>query len=1199
MAREFRSTDGNRAATWVAYAFSDVAAIYPITPSSDMGEEADSMSSNGVLNLFGQRLRVIEMQSEAGAAGAVHGVLSAGGLATTFTASQGLLLMIPNMFKISGELSPTVFHVSARSVATHALSIFGDHSDVMATRSTGWGLMAAASCQEVHDLALVCHIATLKSKIPMISFFDGFRTSHEIQKIEVMSYDEMAEMVPWDAIEEFRKRGMNPEHPQLRGTAQNPDIFFQAREAANPYYNALVGIIDETMQMVSKKLGRSYNLFDYHGDPDAENVVVIMASGADVAHETVDCINARGGKVGLLKVRLYRPWSTEHFIKALPKNTKRLAILDRTKEPGALGEPLYIDILACLSEAKRNDIEVYGGRYGLSSKDFTPSDVKAVFDNLELDQPKNHFTVGIRDDVTHTSIPIKDVLDTSPVGTVSCKFWGLGADGTVGANKEAIKIIGDHTKKYTQGYFAYDAKKSGGITISHLRFSDNQIRGHYFIKRADYVACHNPAYVGVYDMLSDLKPGGTFVLNCPWSTIDELNERIPGSMKRVLAQKGAEFYTIDAVKIAEEIGLGGRINMIMQTVFFKLSKVLPVDEAIDYLKKAIKKTYGKKGEKVVKMNWDAVDVASSAAVKVDMPADWASAKLEDIQEKNEPEWVTKIMRPILLQKGDDLPVSAFAGQLDGKYGWTGPDGTFPVDTAQYEKRGIAINVPEWNDETCIMCNQCSFVCPHAVIRPVVLNDEEAKRAPASFKTKEAKAKEIKGLRYRMQIYIDDCTGCGNCADICPVNQKGDKDPALTMVPLETQRVEQVPNYQFAETVIPKSDMMTMTNLIGSQLQEPLFEFSGACGGCGETPYYKLITQLFGDRLLIGNATGCSSIYGGSAPSCPFALNKDGHGPAWANSLFEDNAEYAFGMKLAHDQRRDRIANLINEALKKGVSADLKAAMEGWLDGMYVADKSKEFGNKMAALLEKESKGNDLLTQILGMRDMFTKKSIWAVGGDGWAYDIGYGGLDHVMAMNNDVNIMVLDTEVYSNTGGQSSKASPTGAVAKFAVSGKKTAKKDLGAMMMIYGYVYVASVAMGANKNQCLKAFLEAEAYPGPSIVIAYSPCINHDIRAGMGKSQEEERLAVEAGYWPLYRYNPLLVLEGKNPFQLDSKEPKGDLHKFLMGEGRYASLVTTFPEEAKKLHSRLVEEFHARYIKYKTMAESDTCVATAGAKTE
>ncbi len=1161
-----------------------------------MGEVADAMAVDGILNLFGQKLMVVEMQSEGGAAGAVHGALATGALATTFTASQGLLLMVPNMFKISGELLPAVFHVSARSVATHALSIFGDHSDVMAARTTGFGLMATGSCQEVHDLGIVSHIATLKTKVPMLNFFDGFRTSHEIQKTEVISYDELTDIVPWDEIENFRRRGMNPEHPQLRGTAQNPDIFFQSREASNSFYNAAPGIIQETMELVSAKLGRTYNLFDYYGDPEAENIIVIMASGGDVAYEAIDYLNERGSKYGLLKVRLYRPWSTEHFMKALPKNVKKMAVLERTKEPGALGEPLYVDIITALNESRRNDIEVIGGRYGLSSKDFTPTHVNAVFRNLENATPKNHFTIGIIDDVTHTSLEIPEEIDTSPGGTVSCKFWGLGSDGTVGANKEAIKIIGDHTDKYTQGYFAYDSKKSGGLTISHLRFSDSPLRGHYFIKDADYVACHNPAYLGFYDMLSDLKPGGTFVLNCNWAFDPGTDDQLPNSVRKAIAEKNIEFYTIDAVKIAEDVGLGSRINMIMQTVFFKLSKVLPVDEAINYLKKAIDKAYGKKGKDVVEMNWLAVDATIDAIVKVDVPADWADLPPDPDPGTEEPEWVREVMYPIIKQKGDDMPVSTFYSDLDGSYQWTGPDGTFPVSTTKYEKRGVAINVPEWNPETCIMCNQCSYVCPHAAIRPIVLDEEEARRKPDTFVTKEAKAKGVKGMQYRIQVYIDDCTGCGNCADICPVNQKGDKDPALVMVHLDTQRKEQTPNYKFAETVVPKDDLAPVTNVLGSQFQQPLFEFSGACGGCGETPYYKLMTQLFGARLVIGNATGCSSIFSGSAPSCPFAVNKDGHGPAWANSLFEDNAEFAFGMKLSHDQRRERIANLIREALAGGISNDLKIAMNNWLENMHDGALSKDSGRKLKELLENEMAGNELLTKIYSMNDMFTKQSIWACGGDGWAYDIGYGGLDHVMAMNRDLNILVMDTEVYSNTGGQASKATPTGSVAKFAASGKKTAKKDLGAMMMIYGYVYVASISMGANKAQTLKAFLEAEAYPGPSIIIAYSPCINHGIKAGMGKTQEEMKLAVECGYWPLYRYNPLLAQERKNPFQLDSKEPTGDIQKFLMGEVRYASLTQSHPEEAERLHKRLAEEFSERYLKYKAMAEADVSIVTAGA---
>lgn len=1194
MARQFRSTDGNRAATYVAYAFSDVAAIYPITPSSDMGEEADEMSANGVLNLFGQRLRVVQMQSEAGAAGAVHGVLASGGLSTTFTAAQGLLLMIPDMYKIAGEFLPTVFHVSARTVATHALSIFGDHSDVMATRSTGFGLMAASSPQEVHDLALVSHIATLKTKVPMLNFFDGFRTSHEIQKIEVLSYDEMAELVPWNEIENFRRRGMNPEHPHLRGSAQNPDIFFQAREAANPFYNASAGIIADVMAQVSKKLGREYHLFDYHGDPEADKIIIIMGSGADVVHETIDYLRKEGYKVGVLKVRLYRPWSNEHFLNALPKSVKKIAVLDRCKEPGALGEPLYIDVLAAFSKAGITDKLVLGGRYGLSSKDFTPAMVKAVFDNLDKGQ-KNHFTVGIVDDVTHTSLEVGETIDTSPEGTVSCKFWGFGGDGTVSANKGAIKIIGDHTDLYTQGHFVYDAFKSGGLTVSHLRFARSPIRGHYLIQHADYVACHKPVYVNHYDMLSDLKEGGTFVLNCHW-VCDDLEKYLPGSVKRALARKKANFYTIDAVGIAERLGLGGLINMIMQTVFFALSNVIPVDEAIGYLKKEIIKAYGDKGEDVVKKNFASVDETLKHLTKIEIPPEWANAPLEEPVKENVPEWVTKVMRPIRKQQGDKLPVSAFSGPMDGSYEWSGPDGTFPVGTTLYDKRYIAINVPEWNPDTCTTCNQCSFVCPHAVIKPYLLDPDEAARAPKDFITIDAKGKEMKGLKYRMQVSVADCTGCANCADICPVNTAGKVAPALVMKPLHTQIEKQVPNQEFADTVKPKPGLLKKETVTGSQYEEPLFVYHGACGGCGETPYYKLLCQLFGDRLMIGNATGCSSIYGGSVPSIPFYKNRNGHGPVWANSLFEDNAEFAFGMKLAHDQRRNRIAMLIEKAFNTPISSDLRKAMEAWLANMNDGDKSRETGNLMAQLLEKEAGDNLLLKDILSMRDIFTKKSIWAIGGDGWAYDIGYGGLDHVIAMNQDVNLLVLDTEVYSNTGGQSSKASPTGSVAKFAFSGKKTTKKDLGAMAMTYGYVYVATVAMGYSKTQTLKAFLEAEAYPGPSLIIAYSPCINHGIKEGMDKSQYEQEIAVRSGYWPLYRFNPLRIKEGKNPFQLDSKEPDYDLHKFLMREVRYASLVQTFPEEAAELHKRLVEEYSLRYKKYKQMAEASFAGAPASA---
>jgi len=1180
MAGKMMTIDGNTAAAHVAYAMSDVAAIYPITPSSPMGEVADSWAARGRKNIFGQTLSVTEMQAESGAAGAVHGSLVAGALTTTFTASQGLLLMIPNMYKIAGELLPGVFHVSARAVAGHALSIFGDHSDVMATRQTGFALLASSSVQEVMDLALVAHLAALKAKVPFLHFFDGFRTSHEIQKVEVIPYEEMAKLAPWEEIEAFRRRAMNPEHPHLRGTAQNPDIYFQGREAANRYYCEAPGIVAGTMRQVSELTGREYHLFDYVGAPDAERVIVLMGSACDVAEETANYLVSEGEKIGVLKVRLYRPWSASDFLAALPPTAERIAVLDRTKEPGALGEPLYQDVATTFKEAGK-EMLIVGGRYGLGSKDFTPAMVRAVFDNLAQDAPKNHFTVGIEDDVTHTSLPVGEEIDVAPAGTIQCKFWGLGADGTVGANKNAIKIVGDNTDLYAQGYFAYDAKKSGGITVSHLRFGKSPIQSPYLVKNADYIACHNPAFVHKYDLLAGIKAGGIFVLNCPWSG-EELEENLPASLKRTIAQKGLKFYTIDAVKIASAVGLGGRINMIMQTVFFKLAGVLPVDEAIERLKEAIKKTYGRKGEEVVRMNYAGVDAALDNLIEVKVPESWADASGSGGEGEQEvPEWVLSVMRPMELQEGDELPVSAFSAELDGEYDWTGPDGSFPTATSRYEKRGVAINVPEWDPDNCIQCNFCSFVCPHAAIRPVLATEEELADAPEGFVTVPARGKGLEGLRFRVQVSALDCTGCGNCADICP-GMKGEK--ALTMKPIATQLDPQVDNWGFFERLPGHPEKVNTSSVTGSQFLKPLFEFSGACPGCGETPYVKLATQLFGERMIIANATGCSSIYGGSAPATPYCVNADGHGPAWANSLFEDNAEYGFGMKLALAARRDRLARLIGEAGEK-VSPELKRAMEEWLAGMDDAAVSRRAGDRMAALLEKEAGNDPLLSEILSQRDLFTKKSIWIIGGDGWAYDIGYGGLDHVLAMNKDVNVLVLDTEVYSNTGGQSSKATPTGSVAKFAASGKKTKKKDLGRMFMSYGYVYVASVAMGANMNQCLRAFLEAESYPGPSIIIAYAPCINQGLKKGMGKSQAEEKLAVEVGYWPLYRYDPRLKEQGKSPFQLDSKEPSGDFHEFLMGEVRYASLYQSFPDEAKRLHARLEEECKERYQEYKAIA--------------
>jgi len=1175
MAKVKMSIDGNTAAAYIAYALSDVAAIYPITPSSPMGEVADEWAAQGRKNIFGQTLKVVEMQSEAGAAGAVHGALAAGALASTFTASQGLLLMIPNMYKISGELLPGVFHVSARAVATHALSIFGDHSDVMATRQTGFALLASGSVQEVMDLALVAHLSAIKSSVPFLHFFDGFRTSHEIQKIEAIDYEDIAKLVDYEAVERFRQRALHPERPVQRGTAQNPDIFFQGREAANPYYLAVPGIVLDVMKQVTELTGRSYSLFDYYGHPEADRVIVAMGSSCETIEETIDYLMARGEKVGLIKVRLYRPFSVEHFLAAVPKTAERIAVLDRTKEPGSQGEPLYQDVCTAFYGRDRKPL-IVGGRYGLGSKDFTPAMVKAVYDNLALDNPKNHFTVGITDDVTHTSLEVKDTVDAAPEGLIRCKFYGFGSDGTVGANKNSIKIIGDNTDLYVQGYFEYDSKKSGGVTISHLRFGKTPIKSTYLIDSADFIACHNPSYVGRYDLLAGIREGGVFLLNSPW-TVEEMETKLPASMKRTIAQKKLRFYNIDAVKIAHELGLGPRINTVLQAAFFKIANVIPYEEAEKYIKEAIRNTYGRRGEKVVQMNFAAVDRGAQELVEIKYPAEWADAVDEAaaVTEEAVPDFVRDVVHPVNALKGNELPVSLFQ-----------PDGTFPVGTTKYEKRGVAVEVPIWKPENCIQCNQCSFVCPHAAIRPYVAEEKDLEGAPETFVTKKAVGKGLAHLQYRIQVSPLDCQGCGVCVQTCPAKEK-----ALEMKPLAEVAEVEVANYNFADSLPYVEVDFSPETVKGSQFRKPLIEFSGACAGCGETPYIKVVTQLFGDRMIIANATGCSSIWGGSAPVCPYTTNHEGRGPAWANSLFEDNAEYGFGMALAVKQKRAKLADAARALLDAPVSPELKTALKGWLDNMDDAGLSRTYGDQIQALLPDELAKADgdvkaWLTDIQTFADYLTKKSIWIVGGDGLAYDIGYGGLDHVLASGEDVNVLVFDTEVYSNTGGQSSKATPTAAVAKFAAAGKRFRKKDLGLMAMTYGYVYVATVGMGANMNQLMKALVEAERYKGPSLIIAYSPCINHGIN--MTYSQEQIKQAVECGYWPLYRYNPDLAKEGKNPFILDSKEPNGKFREFLMTQVRYASLQRQFPELADELYAQAEAEAMSRYALYKKLAEMD-----------
>lgn len=1167
--RKMKTMDGNTAAAYVSYGFSEVAVIFPITPSSPMAEHVDEWVAQGKKNIFNQPVKVVEMQSEAGAAGALHGSLQAGAITTTYTASQGLLLMIPNMYKIAGELLPCVIHVAARALATSSLNIFGDHQDVMAARQTGFAMLAETSVQEVMDLSGVAHLATIKSRIPFMSFFDGFRTSHEIQKIELIDQEEFAKLIDYKALDDFRKRALNPNHPVTRGTAQNPDVYFQTREAVNAYYDKVPDIVEEYMGEITKLTGRVYHCFDYYGAHDADRIIISMGAVNDVVEETVDYLNANKQKVGLVKVRLYRPFSMEKLLKAIPKSVQKIAVLDRTKEPGSIGEPLYLDVLRCFS-GKENAPVIVGGRFGLGSKDPTPAHIAAVFDNLILEEPKNNFTIGIIDDVSKTSImPLEDI-DATPKGITSCKFWGLGSDGTVGANKSAIKIIGDHTDMYAQGYFDYDSKKSGGITVSHLRFGTELIKSRYLIDRADFIACHNQSYVYKYHVLRGLKKNGKFLLNTVWDP-KELEERLPAAMKRYIAKNEIEFYIINAVKIAQEIGLGGRINMIMQSAFFKIADIIPVEDAVKYLKEAVVSSYGKKGEKVVNMNYQAIDAGLDGIMKINVPYDWNNA-LDDKLEHNEdfPEFVRDIVRPMNRLEGDSLPVSTFinAGMHDG---------TFMHGTTSYEKRGIAVNVPEWIPENCIQCNQCSYVCPHATIRAFLFNEEEKAKAPESVKLLEPKGiKSDEKLYFSIGVTPLDCTGCGNCAQVCPAPGK-----ALVMKTQDSQH-EQIEAWNYAVEKVKTKNPLNKNTLKGSQFERPLLEYNGACAGCGETPYARLVTQLFGDRMMIANATGCSSIWAASTPASAYTINQQGHGPAWANSLFEDNAEFGFGMYLGVKTIRERIVNNVQLALESNIPEATKEVLKDWLDNKEVSEGTRDRANRLIEVLENDN--SEIAKEILKDKEFFVKRSQWIFGGDGWAYDIGYGGLDHVLASNENVNVLVFDTEIYSNTGGQSSKSTPTGAIAKFASSGKRTKKKDLGRIAMTYGYVYVAQIAMGADKNQTLKAIVEAESYDGPSLIIAYSTCISHGIKVGMSNSQDEERKAVEAGYWHLYRYNPAIA-EEKNPFTLDSKDPKGNFKDFLMGEVRYAALAKAFPEEANQLFEKTEKEAMERLEIYKSLA--------------
>ncbi|MDR0988279.1 MAG: pyruvate:ferredoxin (flavodoxin) oxidoreductase [Prevotellaceae bacterium] len=1173
--KKFITCDGNQAAAHISYMFSEVAAIYPITPSSTMAEYVDEWAAAGRKNIFGETVLVQEMQSEAGAAGAVHGSLQAGALTSTYTASQGLLLMIPNMYKIAGELLPCVFHVSARTLASHALSIFGDHQDVMATRQTGFAMLAEGSVQEVMDLAGVAHLATIKSRVPFVNFFDGFRTSHEVQKIEMLENEDLAPFIDWQALLEFRRRALNPQHPVARGMAENPDHFFQHRESSNGYYTAVPEIVEEYMAEITKLTGRKYGLFDYYGAADADRIIIAMGSVTEAAREAIDHLQSQGEKVGMVAVHLYRPFSAKHFLAAVPKTAKRIAVLDRTKEPGANGDPLYMDVKECFYGAP-DAPTIVGGRYGLGSKDTTPAQIIAVFKNLAMPMPKNQFTIGIVDDVTFSSLPQEEELALGGEGMFEAKFYGLGADGTVGANKNSIKIIGDNTNKYCQAYFSYDSKKSGGFTCSHLRFGDTPIRSTYLVNTPNFVACHVQAYLHMYDVTRGLRQNGSFLLNTIWEG-EELAKNLPVKVKKYFAKNNITVYYINATQIAQEIGLGNRTNTILQSAFFRITQVIPVDLAIEQMKKFIVKSYGKKGEDIVNKNYAAVDRGGEYKQLAVDPA-WANLPDEAAAVNHDPAFINEVVRPINAQDGDLLPVSAFKGIEDG---------TWHQGTAKFEKRGVAAFVPEWNADNCIQCNKCAYVCPHASIRPFVLN--EAEQQAANFTTLKAIGKQFEGMTFRIQVSVLDCLGCGNCADICPGNpKKGGK--ALTMKHLESQLPE-ASNWEYcAEKVTSKQHLVDVkANVKNSQFATPLFEFSGACAGCGETPYVKLITQLFGDRQMVANATGCSSIYSGSVPSTPYTTNAQGQGPAWANSLFEDFCEFGLGMELANEKMRDRIARLMGEIMAAHPGCTCTEGFEEWINHRNDADKSKELAAKIIPALEEVVAKNPDAAQakeILSLKDYLVKRSQWIIGGDGAAYDIGYGGLDHAIASGKDINILVLDTEVYSNTGGQSSKATPLGAIAKFAASGKRIRKKDLGLMATTYGYVYVAQVAMGADQAQTLKALREAEAYPGPSLVIAYAPCINHGLKLGMGKSQEEEEKAVKCGYWHLWRYNPLLEEEGKNPFTLDSKEPDWSAFQdFLKSEVRYSSVMKQYPQEADELFKAAQENAQWRLNSYKRLA--------------